>query len=143
MSWQDFLENAASILGILLAFCALVGIVWKVVVLPQLLARFAPLKAQLEETHHQVTTNGHANPEAPTLKDELHNLRSEVRELKGETRSDLAGLRTDMRVMGKVYDRHVDWSATEAGKLWNAITHFHPEARHRYDGNSAADERNK
>lgn len=136
MSFVDFVENAGAALGLLLAFCAVIGLAAKYVVLPWLEDRFAPLKAQLEETHHQVATNGHVS-ETPTLKDAVHTLQNEVRELKGETRSDLSSLRSDMHVMGVIYDRHLDWSARESGKLWtalHAITH---------DGNPATDERNE
>lgn len=143
MTFADFVETAGAALGLLLAFCAVVGLAAKYVVLPWLEDRFAPLKAQLEETHHQVTTNGHANPAEPTLKDSVHTLQNEVRELKGETRKDLSDLRADLYVVGQVYDRHVDHAAGESRKLWKALDSLAETVReyHPHDGNPAEDER--
>lgn len=146
MSAQDFLENAGSVLGLLLAFCAVVGLIAKYVLLPWLEDRFAPLRDKLEETHHQVTTNGHVSAD-PTLKDQVHSLRNEVRELKGETRADLSAMRQDLYVVGQVYDRHVDQADAEGRKLWTAlealadsVRAYHPHP-HPNDGNPAEDER--
>ena len=139
ITFRDFIETAGAALGLLLAFIALVGVFAKLVVLPWLEDRFAPLRHQVEETHHQVTTNGHTSDQ-PTLKDAVHTLQNEVRELKGETRADLTSLRSDMDVIGRVYDRHVDWSARESGRLWQALEAI--RRHHRYHGNPADDERN-
>lgn len=146
---QELVENAGQILALLLSFLVLVGLVAKYVVLPWLEDRFAPLARQVTETHRQVTVNGHISDD-PTLvdrvdsnQDAIHAVRDGVRELKGETRRDLADLRQDMSTIGRLYDDHIEWSAREAGALWAALIELRDGVRHdENDGNTAEDERN-
>lgn len=146
---MDAVRTAGEVVGTLLAFCTLLGLLLtaagKWIIVPWLERRFAPVAnqvaAQLQDVHHQVTVNGHVSQE-PTMLDKLDSTRAEVRELKGETRRDLADMRMDIHTVGRVYDRHVDWSAAETGRLWEAIQRL--DARHRSeDGNPAEDERNE
>lgn len=137
---KTLLENAGQILALLLSFCALLGLLAKYVVLPWLEDRFAPLAAQLKETHHQVTTNGHTSSE-PTLKDTVHTLQNEVRELKGETRADLSRVHMDLRAAGKLYDAHIDWSSRHGDAVWRELRELRGLIGHNEDdGNPAADE---
>lgn len=146
---KDLVENAGQILALLLSFLALTGLAAKFIVLPWLEDRFAPLAKKVAETHHQVTVNGHTS-EDPTLVDRVHanqesidELRTVVRELKGESRRDLADMRLDLGSIGRLYDRHVEWSSEEAGRIWAALIELRDGVRHdEDDGNPANDERN-
>jgi hypothetical protein len=138
---KDTLETLGAGLGLLLAFCALIGLIAKYVVLPWLEDRFAPLAAKVNQTHHQVTTNGHVSQE-PTLKDDVHSLANEVRELKGETRSDLDRMRQDLRTAGELYDRHLDWSSRHADQVWGELVALRKAIGHtENDGHPAAHRR--
>lgn len=140
---KELLENGGQILALLVSFCVLAGLFGKYVILPWLEDRFAPLAKKVNETHHQVTTNGHISDE-PTLKDQVHSLQSEVRELKGETRRDLQDMRGDLRTAGRMMDLHLDWSSREAGELWAALIAIRDGlSEDETDGNNADNEGNK
>lgn len=144
---MDSLKTFGELVGVMLATFALLGLVarfaWKWFVLPSLKAHFAPIADQLSETHHQVTTNGHVSSE-PTLKDAVHSLQTEVRELKGETRRDLNGMRQDLHTAGQLYDRHLDWSSRHADEVWRELSRLGRSLRHTEDddaGNPAGSHR--
>jgi hypothetical protein len=128
-------KETAEALGLVLSSLMLIGLAVRFVLFPWLEKRFAPLATQVRETHHQVTVNGHQSDE-PTMLDKLDTLKAEVRELKGETRSDISHLRGDLANVGRLYDLHVDHSGDDRAELWDAVR----ELRAMIDGNPAATE---
>lgn len=68
------LRLIGEVTGLALAVCALLAILWRVVVLPNLREQlFKPI----QESHRQVTQNRHANPQ-PTVLDRLDDIENSV-----------------------------------------------------------------
>lgn len=142
---RALLETLGALAALLIAFAGLAGLAARLVVLPWLEDRFQPLADKLHETHHQVTVNGHVSAE-PTLKDRvdtnvstIQELARELRELKGETRHDLAAMKGDMDTVGALYESHIRWSNSHAREVWSEIIALGLAIRQTEDGNPAED----
>lgn len=123
------LGTVGEVLALLISFTVLAGLVARFILLPWLRDQLAPTIKKVEDTHRTLTVNGHVSRE-PTVLDKLDQLSVEFREFKGESRSDRADLRSDIRTMGRMFDGHLDWSAQEVHTIWDHLR------RHRHDAHN-------
>jgi len=74
----------------------------------------------VKETNRQVTVNGHESPE-PTMLDKLDTVSRKVDQVErrqGELRVELGD---ELRAAGRMFDGHIERSAGEWSRLWDAI----------------------
>jgi hypothetical protein len=111
---KETLDLILASLGITIALCTLAGFATRFVLVPWLREH---LVTPLKETKHQVTINGHVSRE-PTLLDKIDSLQNAV----DDTQADL-------RTAAKMFDGHIERSAGEWGRMWDAIHHLENTAR--------------
>jgi hypothetical protein len=117
----DVLGLIGAIIGAALGVCALLGIAWKWVVLPNLSEHFA----KVSETHKQVTENRHANAH-PTILDRLEDIESSL---------DIVALNqlAVLRRLGK----HIGESEADRSRLWLMVESLAHEDEERSKGKEA------
>lgn len=120
MKYSDVVQLAGATVALLLGVCALLGLFAKYVALPWMREHIA---TPLAETRRQVTLNGHIS-ETPTLLDrvdtatrQLGGVRAQLDDVEGKV--DDANARVN--ATGRMLDGHLDRSAGEWGRLWDAI----------------------
>lgn len=91
-------ELVSWILGTVLSATAVVGLLVKYALMPYVRENIAK---PLEETHRQVTVNGHSS-DRPTVLDSMSDLRKELLNLRGEMSDGFK--RQDERM-----DEHIQW----------------------------------
>jgi hypothetical protein len=119
--------NLAEVLG---AVGASIGIVLGLATLGGLLVRYALLPwlqthivSPVQEVNRQVTVNGHVS-EVPTLLDRVDNaavLAQELRDQVDTVRDTTDDLESGQQTLGRMLDGHLDRSAGEWGRIWEAI----------------------
>lgn len=122
-------EAMGAILGTLLAVLALVGALWKWVVLPNLREQlFHPMR----EVSRQVTENKHANV-TPTILDRLEDIEGRLTGVAETVEAIGLSQSAVLRMSGRVHSieqrlgRHVGWSDEEVIRIWRALTTVMPD----------------
>lgn len=112
------LRLIGEVLALTLAVCALLGIAWRVVVLPNLRTHlFEPVR----DTRRQVTENNHANP-SPTLVDKIDDLENHV---------ELVAL-NQLAILRRL-GAHIGESEQDRARLWlmiDSMVHEHRRMPH-------------
>lgn len=121
-------EVVATVLGVVLTLCALIGIAWRFVVLPNLREQlFQPV----EETRRQVVENKHVSV-PPTLVDQLHSLADDVRDLTvtvdaiGISQAAVLRVANKVQRIEKNLGEHVEEATTDRKRIWlllESLTH--------------------
>lgn len=104
---RDVLETAGALVGLALGICALTGVVANWIVKPWIQTHVV---APVKETNRQVSQNGYADPGDPTLKDSIHTLQTQYRDL-----------RSDIAAAAFMFDGHIAASERDRGDLWSAV----------------------
>lgn len=120
MKFADLVEVAGATVALMLGLCALIGLAVRFVALPWLRDHIA---LPLAETRRQVTVNGHVS-DTPTLLDrvdtatqQLGGVRAQLDDVEGKVDDATSRVNTT----AKMLDGHLDRSAGEWGRLWDAI----------------------
>lgn len=112
------LRLIGEVLALTLAVCALLGIAWRVVILPNLRTHlFEPVR----DTRRQVTENKHAN-RIPTLVDKIDDLENHV---------ELVAL-NQLAILRRL-GAHIGESEQDRARLWlmiESLTHEHRRKPH-------------
>jgi hypothetical protein len=113
-------EGVASLIAVVLGLLAVVGALWRWVLLPNLREQ---LIAPIEETRKQVTENHHTH-RPPTIVDRLEDIDSRLTDIAGVTDaiglSQTAVLKLARRLEVRV-ERHNAWSDEEHRRLWIVV----------------------
>jgi hypothetical protein len=75
------------------------------------------------QINQQVSING-GTSESPTILDKLHEIQMEVRETKMEVMSldkKVHDARTEVAVLGRMYDGHIEWSQDKVDQMSREI----------------------
>lgn len=95
--------------GVLLGLAALVGVIWKYVVLPNLREQLGLIR----ETHKQVTENGHSNA-APTVLDRI----DDVAHAQRSTDATVSLLALNLNAVMQQLANHTGESTEDRRRLW-------------------------
>lgn len=72
----------------------------------------------LQSVHRFTTVNGNADPENPTLRDDLSSVKKHLDRQDADIAELKAGQAADRALVGK----HLGWSEEEVSRLWTAIS---------------------
>lgn len=116
----ELLAVAGAGLTVVLGLAALAGLLVKYALLPWLKEHVV---VPMAEVSRQVTVNGHVS-KVPTLLDRVDQAAALAGELRDQVDTVVAttgDLATGQEAMGKMLDGHLDRSAGEWGRIWQAI----------------------
>lgn len=120
MTFSDLVEVAGATVALLLGLCGLVGLFAKFVALPWMREHIA---TPLAETRRQVTVNGHVST-TPTLLDRVDTATTALIGVRGQlddVESKVDDANDRVNATGRMLDGHLDRSAGEWGRIWEAI----------------------
>ena len=104
------LETLGAVLGVTLAMLALMGALWRWVVLPNLREQ---LLKPVEETRVQVTENRHRH-RPPTVRDQLDDVETTLKDIANHV--DLVAL--NLLAVSKQIGTHIGESEQDRARLW-------------------------
>lgn len=113
MTVTELLGAVGAAIGVLLGLATLGGLLVRYALLPWLQTHIV---TPMREVNHQVTVNGHVSA-TPTLLDRVDTASEAAQELSAQ----VTELQTGQKSLGGMLDGHLDRSAGEWGRLWEAI----------------------
>lgn len=96
-------DTVTFLLSTITGLLVLIGLAVRFVLLPWLRDH---LVQPVQETHRQISENGHVDADAPTIPDRLQDLAAAVH----DATEDHAVLSRDLAAMTRVLDQHLTWA---------------------------------
>lgn len=111
---KDAVTITVGVLTAITLMCGLIGLATRYVLVPWMKEHvIGPVK----ETNHQVTVNKHIS-DPPTLLDKIDHVQHDVTQA-----------RTDIATASTMFEGHIDLSAEDRRRLWEAIEELRKDIR--------------